>query len=335
MLARCQLDRKSEVPLFRQLHAAIEMAIIEGELPDGVSLPSVRVLARELEIAPVTVIQAYKGLQQGGWIQSVPKRGFFVSVPLTQPADNEHRLRVQELIDQALVLAFRSGIDEREFSRLAVERARRFRSDTRVVAVFGVRYASLEARVSATATALADLNVDVIGIAFEDVETMDKDGRDRLLGRVDVFLVAVDQIEPAVRLLGSHSTRILPMTRVPIRQVEAFVLSQPDSARFGILAESEAYANRMIAVLRRIRPMANVADIAIVDDPARAEEVIRGTDAILVGSLASHHVDPRIFLDSRVVAFTSVPDMTTLDKLRNRIVESRSPFEADSWREKT
>ncbi len=335
MLARCHLDRNSEVPLFRQLHAAIEMAIIEGDLPDGTSLPSVRTLARELDIAPVTVVQAYKGLQQGGLIQAIPKRGFFVSIaPAPEEMTTDFR-RVQALIDQALAVALQLGIDEREFSRIAVERARRFRSDQRVVAVFGFRDASLSVRVEITASALSDMNVEVIGVSFEEIEPLSPIERETVLGRVDYFLVSVGQIEQATALLGGSATRIQAMTRTPIPAVEDFVRRQSDFTHFGIVADSDEYANRMIAVLRRIRPLAHLQDIAITDDPSRVNEVIKSADAILVGSLAARKLDPLVFNDSQVIEFTSVPDGTTLEKLRNRIRESRQTPERESPRERT
>jgi GntR family transcriptional regulator len=325
MLARCHLDRNSEVPLFRQLHAAIEMAIIEGDLPDGASLPSVRVLARELDVAPVTVVQAYKELQQSGLIQAVPKRGFFVSVAPTPVELNGGYRQLQELVDNAIAVALRHGIDEREFSRIAVERARRFRSDQRVVAVFGFKDASLALRVEKTREGLSDINVEVTGISFEEVEGLDSIERDNLLGRVDYFLVSVGQIEQAAMLLGGSSARIQPMTRTPIPQVEEFVRSRPPDTRFGIVADSQEYANRMIAVLRRIRPTAQLGEIAIARDSLKVVEVIRSSDAVLVGSIAATRLDPRTFEDPRVIEFTSVPDQATLQKLRDRILDSRNP----------
>jgi GntR family transcriptional regulator len=322
MLTRFELDRNSGVPLFRQLQAAIEMSIIEGDLGDGTSLPSVRALASAADVAPITVVQAYKELQHSGLIQSVPKRGFFVTVSPSPPETEASYRKVRELIDHAITVALETGIDEREFSRLAVERARRFRTDQRTVAVFGDRHASLDARVAATAAAMSDMNVQVVGIAFEDIADRSIPERDETLDRIDIFLVSVGQIEEAAALLGKGTSRILPMTRVPTVEVEEFIRGWPDSAQFGIVGESQDYASRIVAALRRIRSLQMHPIVTTVDDPAGIDQVMRESDAVLLGSLASSRIDPAILRDPKTTVFTTLPDSVTFEKLRRRIAET-------------
>src|SRR5471030_839565 len=66
-------------PVHVQLVAQIEAAIEHGDLAIGAALPTVRQLARDLGIAPNTVVRAYAALQESGWIIGDGRRGTRVS----------------------------------------------------------------------------------------------------------------------------------------------------------------------------------------------------------------------------------------------------------------
>lgn len=75
------------VPLWRQLYAHVQEAILTGQLPAGARLPSVRGLARQLGLARNTVADAYAQLQAEGYI--VGKVGSGTMVALDIP-DQSH-----------------------------------------------------------------------------------------------------------------------------------------------------------------------------------------------------------------------------------------------------
>ena len=72
------LDSSSSMPLYEQLYRHIRREIEAGRLAAGERLPSKRALAAHLKISVVTVEGAYNQLLAEGYLQSVPKRGFFV-----------------------------------------------------------------------------------------------------------------------------------------------------------------------------------------------------------------------------------------------------------------
>ena len=65
------LSRGTETPLDRQLQAALSHRIKGGELTHGTRLPSVRVMARDLGISLITVVQAYDALAADGLVSRV------------------------------------------------------------------------------------------------------------------------------------------------------------------------------------------------------------------------------------------------------------------------
>src|ERR1700681_1281986 len=72
------LDRKSGIPLYRQICQGLREAILSGELAEGVRLPTERALASELGINRTTVMNAYNELASEGLIEGHVGRGTIV-----------------------------------------------------------------------------------------------------------------------------------------------------------------------------------------------------------------------------------------------------------------
>ncbi len=72
------IDRKSPVPLARQIQAQLERLIREGVLAPGLKLPASRDLARTLGVNRATVVLAYEELVAAGWARSHVGQGTFV-----------------------------------------------------------------------------------------------------------------------------------------------------------------------------------------------------------------------------------------------------------------
>ena len=72
------LDTSKKEPLYEQIYNSIKEEIVTGVLPFGVRLPSARRLSKHLDVSRNTVDTAYAQLCAEGYIESKPKRGFFV-----------------------------------------------------------------------------------------------------------------------------------------------------------------------------------------------------------------------------------------------------------------
>jgi len=319
MLSRVTLDRNIDVPLFRQLRAALEMRIIDGELRDGTPLPSIRRLATELDVAPITVVQAYKELQAQGYIQAVAKRGYFVTSGQFAQPSVESTNRLTALIDDLLDTARDIGVGEKQAAQLLLQRLHERQSRQRSVAVVGFRDASLMERVHHTQNCVSELKASVSGLSFEDLEKATAEDLEDKLASIDVFLVSVGEVRLASAILGKHAARILPMTRELRTDVVETIHGQPADSRFGIVANSPEYADRMVAELRRIRPASPSPHIAIVDDKDGVTSVFKRSDVVLIGSLARTRLNVPIPPNVMKIEFVFVPDANTLETLRDRL----------------
>lgn len=81
------LDRRSDVPLYRQLVNELREQIVAGRLAAGYRLPSEREMAELLAVNRTTVLQAYSELKDEGLIASHVGKGTFV-----QRRANEHTI---------------------------------------------------------------------------------------------------------------------------------------------------------------------------------------------------------------------------------------------------
>ena len=79
MLPQLILQKDSPLPLYWQIYRQLRAAILCGGLPPGTKLPPSRQLARQYQVARVTVTQAYEQLQAEGYVVSRTGAGTFVA----------------------------------------------------------------------------------------------------------------------------------------------------------------------------------------------------------------------------------------------------------------
>ena len=81
------------MPIYEQIVNQIRDAVIRGELKEGEGMPSIRVLAKELQVSVITTKRAYEELEKERVIESVPGRGFYVC------RQNNDHLREKQLMN--------------------------------------------------------------------------------------------------------------------------------------------------------------------------------------------------------------------------------------------
>ncbi len=109
-----EVDPRSGVPIYLQIVEGVRHALAVGTLQPGERLPTVRRLARELMVAPNTVVKAYNELQRMGLIESRPGVGTAV-VGNPEEAMREQRIEdLYERLDTLVRDAVGLGITEDE-----------------------------------------------------------------------------------------------------------------------------------------------------------------------------------------------------------------------------
>ena len=96
-----EVDSRSGVPIYVQIVDQVQHAVEVGSLEAGDRLPTVRALAKELTVAPNTIVKAYNELQRSGLIESRPGVG---TVVMEGVGDVARERRVEALNGRLAVL---------------------------------------------------------------------------------------------------------------------------------------------------------------------------------------------------------------------------------------
>jgi GntR family transcriptional regulator len=108
------ISNSSADPIYAQILSQIRDAIIRGELKPGDNLPSIRALARDLNISAITTKRAYDDLESAGFVSSVGGKGTFVSEAKPEIM-RETRLRlIEEKLSEAVVIGKSIGLGVRD-----------------------------------------------------------------------------------------------------------------------------------------------------------------------------------------------------------------------------
>ncbi len=99
------ISNSSEHPIYTQITNQIKKAIIQGELKPETQLPSIRRLAKELQVSVITTKRAYEELEKEGFITTVPGKGSYVA-PRSSELLKESKMKlVEDKLEEAIVAA--------------------------------------------------------------------------------------------------------------------------------------------------------------------------------------------------------------------------------------
>ncbi|MFS0857718.1 MULTISPECIES: GntR family transcriptional regulator [Paenibacillus] len=102
---RILISNASSDPIYMQILTQIRQSILSGELVAGESLPSIRQLAKDLQVSVITTKRVYEELEKEKLIDSVVGKGCFVS------GANQEYIREQRLkrIEEKMLDILREG----------------------------------------------------------------------------------------------------------------------------------------------------------------------------------------------------------------------------------
>jgi DNA-binding transcriptional MocR family regulator len=107
-------DKLHDNPLYEQVADRLRGLIAEGTLQTGDRLPSVRKLHQQLSVSVSTILEAYRLLEDQGWISARPQSGYYVKqMLLTAPDEPQHsNAHPEQPVD--ISLAYRIYASKRE-----------------------------------------------------------------------------------------------------------------------------------------------------------------------------------------------------------------------------
>ena len=104
------ISNSSMQPIYEQIVTQVKTQIMSGELKAGEALPSIRALAKSLQISVFTVQKAYDILQEDGFMETTAGKGCYVSAQNQDFYLEEQQKKIEEYLNEAIAIARTSGI---------------------------------------------------------------------------------------------------------------------------------------------------------------------------------------------------------------------------------
>lgn len=112
------ISNSSDEPIYNQITRQVKNSILNGELKEDSPLPSIRVLAKELQISVITTKRAYEELEKEGYIVTVVGKGSFVA-PQSKQMLSEARLKIiEEKLSEAVIASKLAGLNVDDVIRI-------------------------------------------------------------------------------------------------------------------------------------------------------------------------------------------------------------------------
>ena len=112
------ISSNSGRPIYEQIISQIKTMILNGSLQPGDGIPSMRTLAKTIDVSVITVQRAYEDLQREGFIETTVGRGSFVSVQDRGFYQREQRRRAKERLAAAAEIGRMGNISLAELTEL-------------------------------------------------------------------------------------------------------------------------------------------------------------------------------------------------------------------------
>jgi GntR family transcriptional regulator len=109
-----ELNPNSGVPIYRQIVDQVVAMVGGGVLRQGDLLPSVRQVARDAAVNPMTVSKAYSRLEADGVVRRVRGLGMEILPPSTNGSLDERKRKFHEVIEPALHRGRQLGLDDQQ-----------------------------------------------------------------------------------------------------------------------------------------------------------------------------------------------------------------------------
>jgi GntR family transcriptional regulator len=112
------ISNSANEPIYLQIINQIKSQILTGDLKEGQALPSIRSLAKELEISVITTKRAYDELEKDGFIVTVAGKGSYVA-PVNANILKENKMKmIEQKLSETITEAKLIGMSLEELKKI-------------------------------------------------------------------------------------------------------------------------------------------------------------------------------------------------------------------------
>lgn len=305
------IDRDLQIPLRLQLKGTIEYGIACGELVVGEPLPSVRELAEQVGVAPMTVSIVYRDLKREGLIETRPGAGTYVADSFrarvaAQPSIVSLHRQIDDLIDNALNMGIRSSdvgalVNARLHYRQNIGR----RVSVIMVGLFPEATTSYAKFVAARLGAIATVEPMTI-----DAIQRQPDLRNRA-GSADLALTFANRHREVSALLPN--TKVVSIRFIPSEETRLALASIDPMARIVAVSRFPDFLSILKSGVQRFAAHNQNIAAGTVGD-ANLEDLMAGAD-VVVYATGAETVLSQARPDTTTIEYRHTPDPGDIENL--------------------
>lgn len=110
------ISNQSELPIYAQIREQLKEQILNGQIAEGETLPSIRQLAKEVGVSVITTTRAYSELETEGFIATMQGKGSVVLSTDNKLLREQYLLRIEEGLATAIETAKTLGMTREELT---------------------------------------------------------------------------------------------------------------------------------------------------------------------------------------------------------------------------
>ena len=110
------ISNQSELPIYAQIREQLKEQMLNGRIPEGTTLPSIRQLAKETGVSVITTTRAYSELEAEGFIATMQGKGSVGLPPDNKLLREQYLLRIEEGLSTAIDTAKAMGMSREELT---------------------------------------------------------------------------------------------------------------------------------------------------------------------------------------------------------------------------
>ncbi|MCM1037931.1 MAG: GntR family transcriptional regulator [Roseburia sp.] len=105
------ISKTVHTPIYEQIVNQLRDAVVKGELAAGEGIPSIRALARDLQVSVITTKRAYEELEREGVIESIPGRGFYICTQHNDHLREKQMMNLEKQFSDLILESKRAGMN--------------------------------------------------------------------------------------------------------------------------------------------------------------------------------------------------------------------------------
>lgn len=108
------INDNSEKPIYEQIVEGIKERIVDGQLKSGELLPSIRKLAKDLDISVITTKRAYQELENQNYITVIAAKGSYVKLKSDELLKEEIYKKLELKLSDVIEISKKFKVSKKE-----------------------------------------------------------------------------------------------------------------------------------------------------------------------------------------------------------------------------